>query len=164
MAAVQIAPVFLDQHATIEKARGYAVAAALAHKFGVIGVNERVTEASGASLYDALWFLDSEGTLVGRHRKLIPSRLCAGSELSEPVRRPDSDRVPTFGGVARAVGCVRCAGSRGEGARGRAAGPGLPPGGVGRNQSERHASDERRVLLSADSRSISSVGRMIVAR
>ncbi len=44
-----------------------------AHVFLVIGVNERNTEASGASLYNTLLFIDSSGVLVGRHRKLVPT-------------------------------------------------------------------------------------------
>ncbi|HEY3155995.1 MAG TPA: carbon-nitrogen hydrolase family protein [Candidatus Eisenbacteria bacterium] len=41
--------------------------------FLVIGVNERNTEASGASLYNTLLFVDPKGKLVGRHRKLVPT-------------------------------------------------------------------------------------------
>jgi len=38
-----------------------------------IGVNERNAEASHASLYNTLLFIDSEGSIVGRHRKLMPT-------------------------------------------------------------------------------------------
>ena len=41
--------------------------------FVTIGVNERNAEASGTTLYNTLLFIDAEGTLVGRHRKLIPT-------------------------------------------------------------------------------------------
>ena len=48
-------------------------AAREARAFIVIGVNERNTEASGGSLYNTLLFINPEGKLVGRHRKLIPT-------------------------------------------------------------------------------------------
>jgi nitrilase len=131
VAAVQIAPVFLDRERTVEKALRYLAeatgagaklvvfpevlvpgypdwvwtvparedllddlyselvenavdipgettrrlcdAAREARAFLVIGVNERNTEASGGSLYNTLLFINPEGKLVGRHRKLIPT-------------------------------------------------------------------------------------------
>jgi nitrilase len=39
----------------------------------VIGVTERNDEASGASLYNTLLFLGPDGSLLGKHRKLIPT-------------------------------------------------------------------------------------------
>jgi nitrilase len=39
----------------------------------VIGINERNVEASGSSLYNSLLFIDDRGTLLGKHRKLIPT-------------------------------------------------------------------------------------------
>ncbi|RMH64722.1 MAG: carbon-nitrogen hydrolase family protein [Calditrichaeota bacterium] len=39
----------------------------------VIGVHERNTEASNASLYNTLVYIDSNGNLLGKHRKLIPT-------------------------------------------------------------------------------------------
>ena len=48
-------------------------AAREAGAFVTIGVNERNAEASGTTLYNTLLFIDAEGTLVGRHRKLIPT-------------------------------------------------------------------------------------------
>jgi nitrilase len=39
----------------------------------VIGVNERNVEASGSSLYNTLVFIDGDGRLMGKHRKLIPT-------------------------------------------------------------------------------------------
>ena len=39
----------------------------------VIGVNERNAEASGASLYNTLLFFAPDGSLLGKHRKLIPT-------------------------------------------------------------------------------------------
>ncbi len=48
-------------------------AARAAGVFIVMGVNERNTEASGGSLYNTLLFINEDGNLVGRHRKLIPT-------------------------------------------------------------------------------------------
>jgi nitrilase len=39
----------------------------------VMGVNERNSESSGSSLYNSLLFIDSNGELMGKHRKLIPT-------------------------------------------------------------------------------------------
>nr|AAR97412.1 nitrilase [uncultured organism] len=39
----------------------------------VIGVNERNTEASGASLYNTALVIGPLGQLIGRHRKLVPT-------------------------------------------------------------------------------------------
>jgi len=38
-----------------------------------IGVNERNAEASGASLYNSLLWIDSEGRILACHRKLVPT-------------------------------------------------------------------------------------------
>jgi nitrilase len=38
-----------------------------------IGVNERNAEASGASLYNTLLYIDAEGSVMGKHRKLVPT-------------------------------------------------------------------------------------------
>ncbi len=43
-----------------------------------IGINERNTEASGTSLYNALLYIDAEGQILGCHRKLVPT---AGERL-----------------------------------------------------------------------------------
>ncbi|MFH2054592.1 MAG: carbon-nitrogen hydrolase family protein [bacterium] len=48
----------------------------IAHESGVylaIGVNERNTESSNASLYNTLLYFDPTGKLLGKHRKLIPT-------------------------------------------------------------------------------------------
>ena len=39
----------------------------------VMGINERNTEASGGSLYNTLLYIDAEGRLLGKHRKLVPT-------------------------------------------------------------------------------------------
>ncbi len=38
-----------------------------------IGVNERNAEASGTSLYNTLLYIDAEGSVIGKHRKLVPT-------------------------------------------------------------------------------------------
>jgi nitrilase len=38
-----------------------------------IGVHERNTEASGGSLYNTLLFIDADGNVMGKHRKLMPT-------------------------------------------------------------------------------------------
>jgi len=38
-----------------------------------IGINERNQEASNASLYNTLLYIDAAGTILGKHRKLIPT-------------------------------------------------------------------------------------------
>ena len=39
----------------------------------VIGINERNDEASGSSLYNTILYIDEDGKLLGKHRKLIPT-------------------------------------------------------------------------------------------
>src|SRR5712691_3900833 len=39
----------------------------------VMGVNERNSEASGGSLYNTILYIDDEGQLLGKHRKLVPT-------------------------------------------------------------------------------------------
>ncbi len=41
--------------------------------FTVIGVSERNREASGGSLYNTLLYIDEQGNLLGKHRKLVPT-------------------------------------------------------------------------------------------
>jgi nitrilase len=38
-----------------------------------MGVNERDTDASGSSIYNTLLYIGNEGTILGKHRKLIPT-------------------------------------------------------------------------------------------
>lgn len=39
----------------------------------VMGMNERNSEASNASLYNTLLFIDDQGNIMGKHRKLVPT-------------------------------------------------------------------------------------------
>jgi predicted amidohydrolase len=39
----------------------------------VVGLNERNAEASNATLYNTLLYIDAEGNLLGKHRKLVPT-------------------------------------------------------------------------------------------
>ena len=39
----------------------------------VMGMNERNTESSNSSLYNSLLFIDDQGNIMGKHRKLIPT-------------------------------------------------------------------------------------------
>jgi len=48
-------------------------AAKAANAYVVIGVNERNVEASGASIYNTLLYIDDRGTIMGKHRKLVPT-------------------------------------------------------------------------------------------
>jgi nitrilase len=50
-----------------------AQAAKDAGVYVVMGLNERNSEASGASLYNTLLYLDPDGEIMGKHRKLIPT-------------------------------------------------------------------------------------------
>ncbi len=48
-------------------------AARQAGVYVAMGVNERNAEASNASLYNTLIYLDPEGNLMGKHQKLVPT-------------------------------------------------------------------------------------------
>ena len=70
----------LDQAVTVPGA-AVALLCEAARSAGVcvaIGVNERNTEASGTSLYNALLFIGADGRILGVHRKLVPT---AGERL-----------------------------------------------------------------------------------
>lgn len=41
--------------------------------FIVVGMHERNTEQSGGSIYNTIVFIDKEGNLLGKHRKLMPT-------------------------------------------------------------------------------------------
>jgi len=38
-----------------------------------MGVNERNVEASGTTLYNTIVYIDADGTILGKHRKLMPT-------------------------------------------------------------------------------------------
>jgi nitrilase len=65
----------VDQAVTIpDRATGrLCQAAADAGVIVAIGVNERNAEASGASLYNTLLVIGSDGEVLGAHRKLVPT-------------------------------------------------------------------------------------------
>jgi len=48
-------------------------AAKRAGVYVVMGISERNIEASGASLYNTLLYIDPEGAILGKHRKLVPT-------------------------------------------------------------------------------------------
>ena len=48
-------------------------AARQAGVYVVVGLNERNAEASNASLYNTLLYIDAEGNLLGKHQKLVPT-------------------------------------------------------------------------------------------
>ncbi|MEW5988113.1 MAG: carbon-nitrogen hydrolase family protein [Chloroflexota bacterium] len=48
-------------------------AAAEAGVYLVMGLSERNTEASGGSLYNTLLYIDPDGRILGKHRKLVPT-------------------------------------------------------------------------------------------
>ena len=48
-------------------------AAKEANAYVVMGINERNSEASGGSLSNTLLYISAEGTLLGKHQKLVPT-------------------------------------------------------------------------------------------
>src|ERR687893_2026547 len=65
----------LDQSVTVPSPATERLCQA-ARKAGVyvaVGLNERNTEASNATLYNTLLYIDAEGNLLGKHRKLVPT-------------------------------------------------------------------------------------------
>ncbi len=48
-------------------------AAKLANAYLVMGMSERNVEASGASLYNTMLYIDTQGEILGKHRKLVPT-------------------------------------------------------------------------------------------
>ena len=65
----------MDQAVTIpdEATARLGQAARKAGVYVAIGVNERNSEASNASLYNTLLYLDPAGNVMGKHRKLVPT-------------------------------------------------------------------------------------------
>lgn len=66
---------FLAQSVTIPSpaTERLCQAARAAEAYVVVGVSERNAEASGASLYNTLLYIDLQGNLLGKHRKLVPT-------------------------------------------------------------------------------------------
>ncbi len=48
-------------------------AARLANAYVVMGMSERNAEASGGSMYNTLMYIDGQGQILGKHRKLVPT-------------------------------------------------------------------------------------------
>lgn len=48
-------------------------AAKLANAYVVMGMSERNVEASGASLYNTMLYINAQGEILGKHRKLVPT-------------------------------------------------------------------------------------------
>ena len=65
----------LDQAVTIPSAATDKLcrAAKNAGAYVVMGISERNAEASGASMYNTLLYLDAQGNVLGKHRKLVPT-------------------------------------------------------------------------------------------
>ena len=65
----------LDQAITIpsQATERLCQAARQAKAYVVIGMNERNVEASHGSLYKTLLYIDDQGSILGKHRKLIPT-------------------------------------------------------------------------------------------
>jgi nitrilase len=67
--------ILLDNSITIPSAATDRLSGA-ARDAGVtvaIGVNERNAESSGSTLFNTLLYIGSDGTILGKHRKLVPS-------------------------------------------------------------------------------------------
>jgi nitrilase len=47
--------------------------ARLANAYVVMGMSERNVEASGASMYNTMLYIDAQGEILGKHRKLVPT-------------------------------------------------------------------------------------------
>lgn len=65
----------LDQAMTIPSAATERLcrAAREAQAYVVMGMSERNTDASNASLYNTLLYIDPHGNILGKHRKLVPT-------------------------------------------------------------------------------------------
>lgn len=65
----------LDQAVTIpsDATDRLSEAARQARAFVTIGMSERNAEASGGSLYNTLLYIDADGQILGKHRKMVPT-------------------------------------------------------------------------------------------
>ena len=69
----------------------------------VMGMHERNTEASNSSLYNSLLFIDDQGIIIGKHRKLIPT---GGERLI--WARGDGSTLKTYQTSAGKIGGLIC--------------------------------------------------------
>ena len=71
----EIYAALVDQAVTVpdDSTQQLCRAAAEAGSYVVMGINERNAEASNSSLYNTLIYISDTGTLLGKHRKLVPT-------------------------------------------------------------------------------------------
>lgn len=69
----------------------------------VMGMQERNTELSNSSLYNSLLFIDDQGTIIGKHRKLMPT---GGERLV--WAQGDGSTLKTYQTSAGKVGGLIC--------------------------------------------------------
>jgi nitrilase len=71
----QLYATLLENSVTIpdDSTRQLARAAKAAKTHVIIGIHERNSEASNSSLYNTILFIDDNGQIMGKHRKLIPT-------------------------------------------------------------------------------------------
>ncbi len=69
----------------------------------VMGMHERNSEASNSSLYNSLLFIDDQGIIMGKHRKLIPT---GGERLI--WSRGDGSTLKTYQTSAGKIGGLIC--------------------------------------------------------
>ena len=68
-------PFDIDQAVTIpsDATDRLCEAAQQAGAYVAIGMNERNAEASSGSLYNTLLYIDTDGQILGKHRKMVPT-------------------------------------------------------------------------------------------
>lgn len=69
----------------------------------IMGMHEKNSESSNASLYNSLLFIDHEGTVIGTHRKLIPT---GGERLI--WSRGDGSTLKSYETTAGKIGGLIC--------------------------------------------------------
>ncbi len=95
----------LDQSVSVhdESVRLLCNAAKESGIFVVMGINERNTEASGASLFNSILYIDDQGHLLGTHRKLVPT---SGERLVHAMG--DGSTLETFDTPIGKLGGLIC--------------------------------------------------------